>query len=52
MNMKDIHQNQEQKEAVFFELFKQYGYLPITTDSHLGEYLQWAYSVADHDAIC
>ena len=28
-----------------------YGYLPITTDSHLGEYIQWAYSVADHEAI-
>jgi len=25
--------------------------LPITTDSHLGEYLQWAYSVADHEGI-
>ena len=25
--------------------------VPITTDSHLGEYLQWAHSVADHDAI-
>ena len=34
-----------------FEIYKQYRYLPITTDSHLGEYIQWAYSVADHDAI-
>ena len=39
------------ERGVFFELYKQYGYLPITTDSHLGEYLQWAYSVADHEAI-
>ncbi len=39
------------ERGVFFELYKTYGYLPITTDSHLGEYLQWAYSVADHDAI-
>ena len=39
------------ERGVFFELFKQYGYLPITTDSHLGEYLQWAYSIADHEAI-
>ena len=39
------------ERGVFFELFNQYGYLPITTDSHLGEYLQWAYSVADHEAI-
>ena len=39
------------ERGVFFELFNQYGYLPITTDSHLGEYLHWAYSVADHKAI-
>ena len=39
------------ERGVFFELFNQYEYLPITTDSHLGEYLQWAYSVADHEAI-
>ena len=36
---------------IFRKLFKEYNYLPITTDSHLGEYLQWAYSVADHEAI-
>jgi len=39
------------ERGVFFELFNKYNYLPITTDSHLGEYLQWAYSVADHEAI-
>ena len=39
------------ERGVFFELYKMYGYLPITTDSHLGEYIQWAYSVADHEAI-
>ena len=39
------------ERGVFIELYKQYGYLPITTDSHLGEYLQWAYSVADHEGI-
>ena len=39
------------ERGVFFELYKIYGYLPITTDSHLGEYIQWAYSVADHEAI-
>ena len=39
------------ERGVFFEIYNQYGYLPITTDSHLGEYLQWAYSVADHEAI-
>ena len=39
------------ERGVFKKLFNDYHYLPITTDSHLGEYLQWAYSVADHDAI-
>ncbi len=39
------------ERGLFFELFKRYGYLPITTDSHLGEYISWAYSVADHDGI-
>ncbi|MBI04931.1 MAG: glycosyl hydrolase family 4 [Pelagibacteraceae bacterium] len=39
------------ERGVFFELYNLYGYLPITTDSHLGEYIQWAYAVADHEAI-
>jgi len=39
------------ERGVFFKLYKLFGYLPITTDSHLGEYIQWAYSVADHEAI-
>tara|TARA_Y100000590_G_scaffold336280_1_gene382949 strand:- start:1437 stop:2753 length:1317 start_codon:yes stop_codon:yes gene_type:complete len=39
------------ERGVFFEIFNRYNYLPITTDSHLGEYIQWAYSVADHEAI-
>ena len=49
------HEVQSQKpggeRGVFFELFDKYNYLPITTDSHLGEYIQWAYSIADHEAI-
>jgi len=48
----DYHKSKPGGErGVFFQLYKDYGYLPITTDSHLGEYLQWAHSVADHDAI-
>ena len=39
------------ERGVFRKLFSDYNYLPITTDSHLGEYLQWAYSIADHEAI-
>jgi alpha-galactosidase len=37
------------------ELFKvildTFGYLPITTDSHFGEYIQWAHDVVDHRGI-
>jgi alpha-galactosidase len=37
------------------ELFKvildTFGYLPITTDSHFGEYIQWAHDVVDHQGI-
>ncbi len=52
VNEHEGHPSQPGAErGVFFELYKQYGYLPITTDSHLGEYLQWAYSVADHEGI-
>ena len=29
------------ERGVFKKLFQEYKYLPITTDSHLGEYLQW-----------
>ena len=48
----DYHKSKPGGErGVFFELYKLYGYLPITTDSHLGEYIQWAYSVADHQTI-
>ena len=39
------------ERGVFFKLYELYGYLPITTDSHLGEYIQWAHSVCDHEAI-
>ena len=39
------------ERGVFRELYERYGYLPITVDSHLGEYLSWGHSVADHDGI-
>ena len=48
----DYHKSKPGGErGVFFQLYKDYGYVPITTDSHLGEYIQWAHNVADHDAI-
>ena len=39
------------ERGIFLKLFQTYNYLPITTDSHLGEYLPWAHSIADHYAI-
>ncbi len=39
------------ERGVFRVLLERFGCLPITTDSHLGEYLQWAHDVADHRAI-
>lgn len=48
----DYHKSKPGAErGVFCQLYKDYGYLPITVDSHLGEYLQWAHSVADHEGI-
>lgn len=35
-----------------FRIFLQrFGYLPVTTDSHLGEYIAWAYDCCDHRGI-
>jgi alpha-galactosidase len=39
------------ERGVFRVLLERFGVLPITTDSHIGEYLQWAHDVADHEAI-
>jgi len=39
------------ERELFRVLLQKFGYLPITTDSHLGEYVQWAHSVADHKGI-
>jgi alpha-galactosidase len=32
-------------------ILEKYGYLPYTTDSHYGEYLQWAWEIADKEGI-
>lgn len=32
-------------------VFEKFGYLPVTMDSHFGEYIQWAAEVADHQSI-
>jgi len=39
------------ERGVFRVLLQRFGCLPITTDSHIGEYMQWAHDVADHKAI-
>lgn len=39
------------ERGLFKEILKRFGYLPITTDSHFGEYIQWAQEVADHKGI-
>ena len=59
--LKDRH-NQTRNDAKFtghrfadrrliMGVFEAFGYLPITTDSHFGEYIQWAQSVVDHKGI-
>jgi alpha-galactosidase len=37
--------------TLFREILDTYHLLPITVDSHLGEYIQWAHEVADHRGI-
>ncbi|MCP4400363.1 MAG: alpha-glucosidase [bacterium] len=32
-------------------VFETFGYLPVTVDSHFGEYIQWAQEVVDHWSI-
>jgi len=39
------------ERGLFREILDRFGYLPITTDSHFGEYIQWAYEVVDHKGI-
>ncbi len=46
---KDAHEWSEQ--GLFKLILEKFGYLPITTDSHFGEYIQWAYEVVDHRGI-
>jgi alpha-galactosidase len=39
------------ERELFRVIFEKFGLLPITTDSHLGEYLQWAHTGVDHKGI-
>ena len=36
---------------LFRDVLKRFGVLPITGDSHFGEYIQWAHEVSDHRGI-
>ena len=36
---------------LFAQILKHFDVLPITTDSHFGEYIGWAYDVSDHRGI-
>ena len=36
---------------LFREILDKFGYLPITSDSHFGEYIPWAHDVSDHRGI-
>jgi alpha-galactosidase len=37
--------------GLFREILKRFSLLPITVDSHIGEYISWAYDAADHRGI-
>lgn len=36
---------------LFRDILERFGVLPITYDSHFGEYIQWAHDVSDHRGI-
>jgi alpha-galactosidase len=40
-----------QEVGLIKEIIRIYGVLPYTTDSHFGEYIQWAWEVADNKGI-
>ncbi len=39
------------ERRVFRVILEKFGLLPITSDSHFGEYIPWAYDVTDHRGI-
>jgi alpha-galactosidase len=39
------------ERRVFQVILEKFGLMPITSDSHFGEYIQWAYDVTDHRGI-
>ena len=39
------------ERRVFQVILEKFGLMPITSDSHFGEYIAWAYDVTDHRSI-
>jgi alpha-galactosidase len=39
------------ERRVFQVMLEKFGLMPITSDSHFGEYIPWAYDVTDHKGI-
>jgi len=39
------------ERRVFQVMLDKFGVMPITSDSHFGEYIQWAYDITDHKGI-
>jgi alpha-galactosidase len=39
------------ERSLFRVILERFGYLPVTTDSHFGEYIQWAHNAVDHWGI-
>jgi alpha-galactosidase len=39
------------ERRVFQVILEKFGLMPITSDSHFGEYVHWAYDVTDHKGI-
>lgn len=39
------------ERGLFRVILEDFGYLPITTDSHFGEYIQWAWDTVEHKGI-
>jgi alpha-galactosidase len=47
----DYYTHEWPDRGLFRVMMEQYGLMPITTDSHFGEYISWAHDVVDHRGI-
>lgn len=52
IDLSEVEVNREWSDRwLFRDVLKNFGYLPITYDSHFGEYIQWAHDCSDHRGI-